>query len=138
MTNANELRNIMLRLPEIYRQGDIDGYLSHYASDITANFSGTLLNFDEARAFLKSLFAGNGKTLSFEIGEPQIQFSENEEAAIVRYPWRERFLFGDGRETDTEYYETDVWYRRNGEWKIAHVHQSTTKEHPIVVRALPL
>lgn len=131
MTNADDLRNIMRRLPEIYKEGDIAGYLSHYAPDITANYSGALVNSNEARAFLKSLFAGNGKTLSFQMGEPQIQFSENEEAAIVRYPWREHFQYDDGRETDIEYYETDVWYRRNGEWKIAHVHQSTTKEHPI-------
>ena len=133
MTYAEELRGILRRLPEIYRAGDIPGYLAHYAPDISAYYSGTLMNSDEARKFIKSLFEGDGKTLDFQMGGPQIQFSESEDAAIVRYPWRERFLYGDGRVTDTEYYETDVWYRRDGAWKIAHVHQSTTKEHPISV-----
>ena len=131
MDYSAELRSIMRRLPDIYRAGDISAYLAHYAPDISANFSGSVMSSDEARKFITSLFEGGGKTLDFQIGDPQMQFSESGDAAIVRYPWRERFLYSDGHQTDTEYYETDVWYRRNGEWKIAHVHQSTVKEHPI-------
>ena len=130
MADTEDLRSIMRRLPDIYRAGDIAAYLTHYAHDISANFSGAIMNSDEARKFIASLFEGGGKTLHFQMGDPQMQFSENGDAAIVRYPWRERFRYSDGRQTDIEYYETDVWFRRNGEWKIAHVHQSTIKEHP--------
>lgn len=131
MGYAEELRGIMRRLPEIYRSGDVQGYLAHYAPDISAFYSGALMSSDEARKFLTSLFEGGGKTLDFQIGDPKMQFSESGDAAIVSYPWRERFQFNDGLQTDTEYFETDVWLRRNGEWKIANVHQSTVKEHPI-------
>lgn len=131
MNNSEELRNTLRRLPDIYRAGDISAYLAHYAPDISAYFSGILMSSEEARKFITSLFEGNGKTLDFQMGDPQVQFSESEEAAIVRYPWREHFRYGDGRETDTEYYETDVWFRRNGEWKIVNIHQCTVKEHSI-------
>lgn len=36
MDYADEPRAIMRRLPEIYRFGDIEGYLDHYAEDISA------------------------------------------------------------------------------------------------------
>ena len=131
MDYSEELRGIMRRLPEIYRAGDVQGYLAHYASDLSANYSGILADSEEARKFMISLFEGSGKTLKFEMGDPKIQFSESTDAAVISYPWREHFLYGDGRQTDIEYYETDFWLRRNGEWKIANVHQSTVKEHPI-------
>jgi ketosteroid isomerase-like protein len=131
MDYAEELRSIMRRLPEIYRSGDIESYLNHYAPDISAFHSGTLRGPDETHKLLKSLFEGDGKIIKFEMGDPRIQFSENSEAAIVSYRWREHFHFKDGRETDTEYYQTDFWLRRNGKWQIANVHESTVKEHPI-------
>lgn len=89
------------------------------------------MNYDDARKFLRSLFEGNGKSLEFHVGEFQMQFSESDDAAVISYPWREKFQFGDGRITDTEYYETDVWFRRMGKWRITNVHQSTIKEHDI-------
>lgn len=132
MDHSAELRDIMRQLPNLYRAGDLEGYMHFYAPDITANYSGLFTDFAGACKFMRSLFAGGGKTLKFEMGDPKFQFSESTDAAVVSYPWREHFLFNDGHQTDVEYYETDVWLRRNGEWKIANVHQSTVKEYPIL------
>ena len=132
MANSEELRSIIRRLPDINNSGDIAAYLAHYAPDVTAYCVGSVMNTDEVRKFSTSLFEGGGKTLDFQIGNrDHLQFSESGDAAIVSYPWRERFHYTDGHQIDTEYYETDVWYRRSGEWKIAHVHLSITKEHLI-------
>ncbi len=90
------------------------------------------MNYGEVCKFIASLFEDGGKSLEFQIGDhDRIQFSESGDAAVVSYSWRERFRYADGHETDTEYYETDVWCWRIGEWKIAHIHLSTIKEHPI-------
>ncbi len=90
------------------------------------------MNFDEVSTYITSLFESGGKSLDFQIGDrDHIQFSESGDAAVVSYPWRERFLYADGRETDTKFHETDVWFLRNGEWKITHVHLSTIKNHPV-------
>ena len=132
MDYSSELRDILRRLPDLYRSGDISGYLTHYASDMSANYSGILMSSEEACKFITSLFEGGGESLDFQMGDPQFMFSESTDAALVRYPWRERFRSNVGLETDIEYYETDFWLRRNGDWKIVQVHQSTTKEHPIV------
>ena len=44
-----------MRIPEIYRAGDVQGYLAHYASDLSANYSGILAGSEEARKFMMSL-----------------------------------------------------------------------------------
>lgn len=130
MDNSAELRRIIDRLPGIYGTGDIAGYLAHYAPDISVCFGGSMMNFDEVCKFITSLFEGGGKSLDFQIGDGrQIQFSESGDAAIVNYPWRERFRYADGHETETEFHETDVWFWRNDQWKMTHVHLSTIKEH---------
>lgn len=132
MDRSEELRRVIRHKDDAYKAGDIEGYLANYAPDITAYFSGSLMKSDEVRKFIRSLFDGGGETLHFEIPDPNhIQFSESGDAAVVSSPWRERFRYADGRETDTEYYETDVWYLLGGKWRITHIHLSTVKEHPI-------
>ena len=51
----------------------------------------------EAQKFLRSLFEGDGKTLDFKVGPFEMQFNESNDAAVISYPWREKFRFGDGR-----------------------------------------
>lgn len=65
------------------------------------------------------MFDGGGKTLAFQTDDrSQVMFSEGEDAATLCYPWRETFRFGDGRVTDTECYQSEVWFWRDGSWKI--------------------
>jgi hypothetical protein len=60
-----------------------------------------------------------------------IQLSESGDAAVVSSPRRERFRYADGRETGTEYYETDVWYLPDGKRRVTHIRLSTVKEYPL-------
>ncbi len=132
MDTREELRQAIRRKDDAYRAGDIRGYLNAYATDITVFFARALMNFDEMRQLIADQFAGGGKTLEFQIADPDhIQFSQNGDAATVCYPWRERFRYGDGRETDTEYHETNVWFHQNGEWRLVHIHLSTIAERKL-------
>lgn len=132
MDTSAALRRIIHRLPDIYRSGDIRRYLDHYSPNITVCASGSVMNYSEVCSFILSLFENGGTSLEFEIGElDNIQFSEGGDAAVIYYPWRERFRYADGHETDVEYHATDVWCLRSGEWRIEHVHLTTIKEHPI-------
>ena len=132
MDRAGELRAILRDLPGIYKSGDIEGYLDRYANDMTSCFEGVISNCEEACNFIRSIFRDGGRTLELSAGDrTQILFSEDTDAATLCYPWREKFRYGDGRVTDTEYFQTEVWFCRAGQWKIVHVHLAITKEHSI-------
>lgn len=132
MNKVDQLRTTLRRLPEIYGSGDVEGYLAHYAPNITSCFEGVVSGYDEACGFIRSLFDGGGRTLAFRTGDrSQVLFSADEDAATLCYPWRETFRFADGRVTDTEYQQTEVWFWREGAWKIVHVHLTVIREHPI-------
>jgi ketosteroid isomerase-like protein len=129
MDIMDELRKAIRRKNDAYRAGDIAGYFKAYAPDISVYFAGSLMNFEEMRRLTEAQFAGGGKLLEYQIADSDhIAVSAAGDAATVSYPWRERFRFGDGRVTDTEYYETNVWYRRNGEWRMVHIHITTVAE----------
>jgi ketosteroid isomerase-like protein len=129
MDKTDELRQILRDLPGIYRSGDVAGYLENYATDMTSYFEGVVSNYDEACDFIWSLEDG-GKSLEFTTGDrSHVLFSEDGNAATLCYPWREKFRFADGRVTDTEFYQTEVWFWRAGQWKRVHVHLSVVKEH---------
>ncbi len=130
MGKTDELREILRVLPGIYGSGNVAGYLEHYATDLTSYFEGVVSNYDEACRFIWSMFEGGGKILEFSTGDrSHVVFSEDANAATLCYPWREKFRFADGRVTDTEYYQTEVWFWRDGQWKMVHAHLSVVKEH---------
>ena len=132
MKKVDELRQILRDLPDIYGSGDISGYLEYYAPDMTSYYDGVVSNYYEACVFIRALFDGGGKTLAFETGDrSHIVFSEDGKSATLCYPWREKFRFADGRVTDTEYYQTEVWFWRVDQWKMVHVHLSVVKEHSV-------
>ena len=130
MDLSEELRQVIRRKNAAYGAGDIAGYLAAYAPDATI-FDRVLMTFDDLRRLMASQFA-DGETLEYQIADDgPIRFTESGDAATVCYPWREKFRYGDGRVTDTEYYETNVWHRRNGQWKMTHAHLSTVNERPV-------
>ena len=132
MDTREELRQAIRRKDDAYRAGDIPGYLNAYAPDISVYFAGSLITFEEIRRLIDEQFAGGGKILDYQIADPdRILFNADGDAATVSYPWRERFRYGDGRVTDTEYYETNVWYRRDSKWRMVHLHLSTVAEHAV-------
>ena len=132
MEKADELRQILRDLPGIYGSGDVAGYLEYLAPDLTSYFEGVISNYDETCRFIWSLFDGGGKILEFNTGDrSHVAFSEDGNAATLCYPWREKFRFADGRVTDTEYYQTEVWFWRSGQWKMVHAHLSVVKEHSV-------
>lgn len=132
MVKADELREILRDLPGIYASGNVAGYLGYYAPDLTSYFEGVVSNYDEACRFIRSLFDGGGEILEFSTGDrSHVVFSEDGNAATICYPWREKFRFADGRVTDTEYYQTEVWFWRGGQWKMVHVHLDVVEEHSV-------
>lgn len=81
------------------------------------------------RVYLKSIFAGGGKVLDLQMPRPSVRFSKSGDAATLNLAWREKFHYPDGHETEAEYHETDVWFRRDGQWKLVNLHLSTISEH---------
>jgi ketosteroid isomerase-like protein len=114
---------------DAYRSGRIEEYLAAFAPDATVFFAGRLMDLEGWRRFLGSFFDTGGRMLSFSSETPDhILLNDRGDAATVDYPWSESFLYADGRKINARYHESNVWFRRNGAWRIVQYHLSTVSE----------
>jgi ketosteroid isomerase-like protein len=109
-----------------------EAYLSYYWDNaLLFAVDGQMTLADLRREFVALLAAGGGP-LSIELPPiDDIVISSGGDAATTSFEWRARARSADGTETDRSYYETDVWYRRNGTWKIIRMHLTRLSLSPV-------
>ena len=80
------------------------------------------MTFDQLRRRLPLLAAGS-EAITVEIPPlDEILVSETADAATTSFQWKTRIRNSEGTVFDRVHYETDVWYQRNGSWKIICMH----------------
>jgi len=135
---ANQARTIA-EIGELHRKRGEDwvhrkaeAYLSYYSDDaLLFAVDGPMTLADLRREFVALLAAGGGP-LSIELPPiDDIVISSGGDAATTSFGWRARSRSTDGVDTDRSYYETDVWYQRNGIWKIVRMHVSRLSVSPV-------
>lgn len=126
----NEYRQIVTEINQLHkRRGEdwvrrqADAYLSYYWDDaILFTVEERMTVADLRREFVALLEAGGGP-VSIDLPDvDDIAVSSAGDAATTCFQWGARSRSEDGVESDRTYYETNVWYRRNGAWKIIRMH----------------
>jgi hypothetical protein len=80
------------------------------------------MTLDQMRRRLPLLAAGSEAiTVDFPPVD-DLPISESGDAAITSFQWKTRIRNSEGVVFDRINYETDVWYRRNGIWKVICMH----------------
>jgi ketosteroid isomerase-like protein len=127
INRRQKLRDAIVRRDDAYKRGDIEGYLSFYAEDSRTFLDGTLYNFAESASLLRHMFAGDDNPV-LEINLPppdDVVFNADDTAATATHVWWERFRFPDGKVQRTSYFETDVWFYRDEQWRLVRIHLSS-------------
>lgn len=122
---AAEIQDVHSRRADAWLRHDAQGYLSFYWDDATLFSSGVLLNYAELRQRITAFFDGGGGAVSMNLGPiDALAISPDGDAVTLSLAWNQRYRNLDGTEVDQSLCETDVWYRRDGVWKIISVHHS--------------
>jgi len=124
---AAEVRDLTRAVNAAYAANDLDKYFSYYADDLTQWWpSGrvSLASYHESwTKFVKS----GGRVEAAEVADLQVQLGPSEDAAIATYSLKVRTRSPKGEVSEEVNQETDVWVRRNGQWRIVHLHYSPAK-----------
>jgi len=127
-TPADEIRQIETKINEAYAKNDLPTYFSYYADDFRGIFPDGFTTLDAYRKeWTNSVKAGN-IVLKFTYTDMQIQVSPANDAAVATYKATANMRYAGKEPVDEHYFETDVFFRRAGVWKLVEVHYSTAAE----------
>jgi ketosteroid isomerase-like protein len=109
---------------DAYGANDLKNYFSYYADDPVLVFYNERTTLAEYR---KS-WAESTKTEPLEsakISDLKVKVGPSGSAAIASYQLEVRTHHADGKTTTEHAFETDVWFKRKGAWRVTAVHYST-------------
>jgi ketosteroid isomerase-like protein len=119
-----QIRDFEERANAAYQANDLPEYFSFYASD----FSQFLPEGRSDLAAYKkqwSEYIGEGNRIErVELSDLHIQIGPNQDTAVASYLLHVRTKLKDGKITDEDNQESDVLFKRNGQWKIVFLHYS--------------
>jgi ketosteroid isomerase-like protein len=120
----DEVRDVEQRVNAAYQANDLPRYFSFYASD----FSQFL---PEGRSDLAAYkkewgeYIGEGNRIEkVDLSDLHVQIDPSKDSAVASYLLHVRTKLKDGKITDEDNQESDVLFKRNGEWKIVFLHYS--------------
>ena len=118
---ANEIRELVIEFNEAYERNDLDKYFSYYADDLTQWFESGRVTLEQYKTDWYALIKGGGGVESNELSDLKVQVGPDGKTAVVTVVTRST----DGKRTKEQAWETDVWFKRDGRWRIVHLHYNS-------------
>ena len=128
-TTAGEIEKLVVAFNQAYERNDLEEYFSYYADDVTQWFESGRAGLADYTKSWHELIEGGGGVEKNALSDIRIQVSPGGDAAVATYIVDVVTRQADGKKTKERAFETDVWYKRDGKWKIVHLHYNS-KEVP--------
>jgi len=128
-TTAGEIEKLVIAFNQAYERNDLEKYFSYYAEDVTQWFATGRVSLADYKKDWYALIQGGGGVEKNALSDIQVQVSPEGDAAVATYVLDVVTRQVGGKKTKERAFETDVWYKRDGKWKIAHIHYNA-KEVP--------
>ena len=118
---ASEIRELTIKFNDAYERNDLDKYFSYYADDLTQWFESGRVTLEQYKSDWYALIEGGGGVESTELSDLQVQVGPDGKTGIATVVTRSP----DGKRTKEQAWETDIWFKRDGQWKIVHLHYNS-------------
>lgn len=118
---ADEIRKLTVEFNEAYERNDLDKYFSYYADDLTQFFETGRVTLEQYRTDWYALIEAGGGVESAELSDLRVQVGPDGKTAVASYVATVVSRAPDGKRTKEQAWETDIWFKRDGQWKIVHL-----------------
>jgi ketosteroid isomerase-like protein len=122
---ASEIEKLEVAFNQAYERNDLDLYFAYYADDVTMWFESGRVALADYKKDWYALIQGGGGVEKNAISDMKVQVSSGGDVAIATYALDVLTRQVGGRKTKEQAWETDVWFKRDGKWKLAHVHYNS-------------
>jgi ketosteroid isomerase-like protein len=121
---ADEIRKLEADINASYAANDLTKYFAYYADDFRGLFPEGPTTLAQYRKMWTDFIHSGGAIVSFVYTDLQVQVAPSGDAAVASYRAAVRTKNPDNKQVDEKYLETDVFFRRAGQWKLVEVHYS--------------
>lgn len=119
-----EILDLENKMNAIYAANDLANYFPYYAADFTQWLPEGRTDLPQYKKEWTAFIQGGGRIESNEISDMHIQVGPTGDTAIASYLAHVKTRSQKGKISDETFHETDVWFKRDGAWKIVHLHYS--------------
>ena len=119
-----EIRDMEARFNGAYGENDVATYFGTYTEDATLIFYGSRQVVAEYEAEWREMIAAGGGVERNDLSDLRVQVMSGGEVAVATYQLHVITRSPDGELTTADAFETDVWQKIDGEWRIVSMHYS--------------
>ena len=124
------IRRLEAAVNAAYAANDLPTYFSFYADDLRALFAEGPTTLPAYKAEWTAFINSGGAIVGFKDSGMHVQVSPGGDAAVASYLAAVITRFPGKGDVRSSYSETDVWFRRDGRWKIVEIHYSENPTLP--------
>jgi ketosteroid isomerase-like protein len=121
----DEIKDFEQRANAAYEANDLAKYFSFYAADFSQFLPEGRTDLPKYQKDWTAYIGEGNRVEKVEISDMHIQVGPNKDTAVASYILHVRTKLKDGKIADEDNQESDVMFKRNGEWKVVFLHYSS-------------
>jgi ketosteroid isomerase-like protein len=119
-----EVNELEQKMNAAYAANDLRTYFGYYSKDFTQWLPEGRTDLPQYEKMWTKFIKSGGAVESDEISDMHIQTGPSGDTAVASYLLHVKTRSPKGEVTDEVFQESDVWFKRDGAWKVAHLHYS--------------
>jgi ketosteroid isomerase-like protein len=119
-----EIIDLENKMNAAYAANDLPAYFAYYADDFTQWLPEGRTDLPQYKKEWTAFIQSGGKVESDQISDMHIQVSPSEDTVVASYLLHVKTRSPKGKVSDEDFHESDVWFKRDGAWKVVHLHYS--------------
>jgi ketosteroid isomerase-like protein len=121
----DEIHGLEQKFNAAYAANDLPAYFAYYAADLTQWLPDGRTDLEKYKKDWTAYISSGNKIQAVEISDLRIQIGPSQDTAVASYLLHVTTKLADGKVTEEDFQETDVWFKRNAAWKVVELHYST-------------
>lgn len=119
-----EILDLEAKMNAAYAANDLPTYFAYYADDFTQWLPEGWTDLPQYKKEWTEFIRSGGKIESDQISGMHLQVNPAGDTVVASYFLHVRTRSPKGQVSDEDFQESDVWFKRDGVWKVVHLHYS--------------
>jgi ketosteroid isomerase-like protein len=119
-----EILDLEQKMNAAYAANDLPAYFAYYSPDFTQWLPEGRTDLPQYEKMWTAFIKSGGGIEFAQFSDMHVQIDPSGDTAVASYLLHVKTRSAKGVVSDENFQESDVWFKRKGEWKVVHLHYS--------------